>query len=124
VYTAFHFHNFFTDPDSIRFKYFTYGHPNDMAYELKLDELSEDLALMVHCVRNEEPDLKKDVPPYKRVEGGFENLDPFTPIYFKDSDYRKRKQEYIRNMIVSDEIKRNKRVYENRIRKKKKKIEE
>jgi len=91
-----------------------------MAYELKLDELSEDLALMVHCVRNEEPDLRKDDPPYKRVEGGFENLDPFTPIYFKDSDYRKRKQEYIRNMIVSDEIKRNKRVYENRIRKKEK----
>jgi hypothetical protein len=114
VYTAFHFHNFFTDPNSIRFKYKTYGHPNHKAYELKLDELSADLALMVYCVKNE-PDLRKNTR-YKRVEGGFESLDPFTPIYFKDADYRRRKQEYVRNMVLSDEIDRNKRVVENRKR--------
>jgi len=117
IYTAFHFHNFFAESGSIRFKYKTYGHPNRMASKVKLDELHEDLALMVDCARNE-PDRKE--ASYKRVQGGFENLDPFTPIYFQDADYRRRKQESIRDMIVSDEVERNKRILENRMRENKK----
>ena len=81
-YTGFHFHNFFTRPDALRFKYRTYGkyrillafvlielvlhtrrslliaaplrigHPDPKADRKKLEELSRDVAMMVNCVKN------------------------------------------------------------------------
>lgn len=104
-YTAFHFHNFFTDGKTIRFKYRTYGHPVKNAYSLQLEDLHKDLGLVVHCVRNErDPTDSK----YKRVRGGFESLDPFTPIYFQDADYRRRRQEFVHDMFIADDAQRNK----------------
>jgi len=95
-YTGFHFHNFFTRTDAIKFKYRTYGHPVLKAYKKKLEEIHEDLALMAYCARDE-----RDPPDtsFKRVIGGFEALDPFTPIYFRDSDYRQRRHELIQQVV-------------------------
>jgi len=95
-YTGFHFHNFFTKTDAIKFKYRTYGHPVLEAYQQKLENIHEDLALMAYCARDE-PD-----PPetnWKRVIGGFEALDPFTPIYFRDSEYRQRRHKLIQHVV-------------------------
>mmetsp|Transcript_5662 Transcript_5662/g.14138 ORF Transcript_5662/g.14138 Transcript_5662/m.14138 type:complete len:511 (-) Transcript_5662:351-1883(-) len=103
VYTAYHFHNFFTDGGTIRFKYRTYGHPNQDAYTSPLEDLQSDLGVMVRCARDE-PDPED--AEYKRVPGGFESLDPFTPIYFKDAEYRKRRQDLIHDMVIADDAQR------------------
>lgn len=98
-YTAFHLHNFFADEAAIRFKYKTYGHPIKRADVLPLDRIHPDLKLMVRCARDE-PD-----PPgaeFRRAEGGFEGLDPFTPLYFRDAEYRRRRHGGLRAMLAAD----------------------
>ena len=80
---------------------------------MPLEDLKKDLGLMVRCAR-EEPDPID--AQYKRVEGGFESLDPFTPIYFRDAEYRRRRQALIREIVRSDDDARanNARVLEQR----------
>ena len=82
------FHNFFTRTDAIYFKYRTYGHPDKNVHQKQIEEIHEDLALLAYCARNE-PD--PETAHFKRIRGGFEELDPFTPIYFRDADYRKQR---------------------------------
>jgi len=98
-HTAFHLHNFFADDSILRFKYKTYGHAMSDADSKPLEEICKDLALMVYCAQNE-PDPAD--ASYKRVIGGFESLDPFTPIYFKDADYRRRRHHLVRDIIVQN----------------------
>jgi hypothetical protein len=102
TYTAFHFHNFFTQPDSIRFKYFSYGHPDARAYEKTLQEIHEDLALMVWCVKD--APNPPDRPNEQRVLGGFEALRRFKPIYFQDPLYRRKRHNFIHDMVLADEL--------------------
>jgi hypothetical protein len=99
-FTGFHFHNFFTHPDALRFKYRTYGHQDRNAYSKTLEQLHpHDLGLMVNCVqdRNDSNSSK-----YKREAGGFETLQSFRPIYFEDADYRARRHASIRDMVIAD----------------------
>jgi len=51
---------------------------------------------MVYCAK-EVPDPLNAT--WKRVLGGFEELDPFTPIYFHDSEYRQRRHELIQDIV-------------------------
>ena len=99
VASAFHFHNWFMDRDTIRFKYKTYGHPEKRANEKAMVNLHEDLSLMVHCALGDEDSV---LQTYQRLQGGFEGLDPFTPIYFKDAEYRRRRQNLIREIVFKD----------------------
>jgi hypothetical protein len=99
-YTGYHFHNFFVKPDAIRFKYLTYGHPDRRAFEKTLEELHEDIALMVRCVKHI-PDPPKE--HLKRVMGGYESVPRFKPIYFHDPLYRRQRHNFIRDMVIADE---------------------
>ena len=103
-HTAYHFHNFFTRTDAIKFKYKTYAHPVHDAHEKKMEDIHEDLALMAYCARDE-PDPTD--AHFKRVMGGYEELDDFKPIYFRDSDYRQRRQDLIRQVVqLEDETRK------------------
>jgi hypothetical protein len=99
-YTAFHFHNFFAQFSSTRFKYKTYGHPDQRADEKQIQDMSNDLKMMYRCVKNlaDSDDQKR-----KRVKGGFDNIDPFYPIYFQDEDYRERRHQHVIEMVEEDE---------------------
>lgn len=99
THSAFHFHNWFPDGKNVRFKYRTYGHPYKNAYDIPLEDIHEDLDFMVRCAWNK-PDPKAS--KYKRVRGGFENLDPFMPIYFRDAEYRRRRHKLLHEIIVYD----------------------
>ena len=103
-YTGFHFHNFFTDAASIRFKYSTYGHFNPDAAHMELPRISHDLHLMAHCVKGEND---HDEQEWKRVKGGFDALKPQLPIYFQDADYRARRHDFTKQLVIEDEKKRN-----------------
>jgi len=100
AYTAFHFHNFFTGADSIRFKYRTYGHPNAQAYTKRLEDMNNALKMMTRCVMNlaDEPSQK-----WKRVAGGYNVSLPQLPIYFQDADYRQRRHHFMREIVTGDD---------------------
>ena len=103
VHSGFHFHNWFLNTESIRFKYKTYGHPDKRAYDKAMVNLSSAQSIMVHCALDEDDPLPKEThQKYIRIQGGFEGLDPFTPIYFKDAEYRRRRQNLIREIVLKD----------------------
>lgn len=100
-YTAYHFHNFFTDFNATRFKMKTYGHPNQNAMTRGLEILSNDLKLMYRCVKNMDDGANQK---WKRVQGGLAAAKPFVPIYFQDEDYRRRRHAYVQKMVELDDI--------------------
>jgi hypothetical protein len=102
-HTAYHIHNFFSRKDAIQFKYNTYGHPIKDIYDEKkymnIENIHGDIALMVYCARDV---LDPITDRYKRVMGGYEELhNDFKPIYFRDSDYRRRRQDLVRQIVGS-----------------------
>jgi len=99
-FTGYHFHNFFAEFNSTRHKYRTYGHPDKLAYEKPIEELSRDLKLMHRCVKGlaDDPEQVK-----KRIPGGFKAIKPFLPIYFQDEEYRRRRHDFVKEMIEEDE---------------------
>jgi hypothetical protein len=99
VYTGYHFHNFFLNFNQTRFKYSTYGHPDKDAIHKDIVDMSRDLKLMYHCIKNMEDD--KDSPK-KRIIGGYNASLPFHPIYFHDIDYRQRRHAHVQQMIELD----------------------
>ena len=100
-YTAFHFHNFFTDFNAIRFKMATYGHPKSYAMTRGLEFMSNDLKMMYRCVKNL-PDVKRQ--KWKRVVGGFRAARRFMPIYFQDADYRRRRHALVQELVQMDDL--------------------
>jgi len=75
----------------------------------KLEEIHPDLRLMVNCVRGT-PDDKltgdsKQRQDFRRFPGGFEKHPPFLPVYFQDADYRRRRHERLRKLVLSDKEK-------------------
>jgi hypothetical protein len=100
-YTAFHFHNFFSDLNATRFKMKTYGHPQPHAMIMPLEKLSNDLRMMYRCARDLPDDEKQK---WKRVQGGFSHIKPFLPIYFQDDDYRQRRHAFVKDMVEQDEL--------------------
>jgi hypothetical protein len=59
------------------------------------------LQMMVRCVTNltDAPDQK-----WKRVQGGFDAIQPQLPIYFRDAEYRYRRHELMRQIVVADDV--------------------
>jgi hypothetical protein len=99
-HTGYHFHNFFTNFNTTRFKYLTYGHATEDALYKPISLLSNDLQMMYRCVNNLTDTPKQK---WKRIEGGYRMADPFLPIYFHDADYRQRRHEHVRTMTVIDD---------------------
>jgi Glycosyltransferase family 17 len=107
-YSGYHFHNFFgTNAGVLRQKYATYGHADMYAKtdinSKRLEDISEDLNLVVRCVKNAPPlkILKKKF--HNPVQGGFSVLEPPFPIYFLDPEYRKKRHESLSAMVYDDE---------------------
>ena len=100
VNTGYHFHNFFTSIESLRHKYYTYGHPQKSALNVTLEELANDLSVAAYCARNV-PDPKG--AKWKRVIGGYDVLPPFRPIYFHDPIYRKKRHEYLIQLMKQED---------------------
>lgn len=109
-YTAFHLHNFFADFQTTRNKYLTYGHPHKDAMTDPLEDMHDDLKLLVRCVLNQTDAPKgKNLPKkietqnHQRHVGGMKASLPPWPIYFQDSDYRRRKHNLIQKLVMEDE---------------------
>ena len=66
--------------------------------------LHDDLSLMVHCAMDEDDPVPGNHTQenWERIRGGFEGLDPFTPIYFKDAEYRRRRQQLLQEIVLKD----------------------
>jgi hypothetical protein len=79
----------------------TYGHPVPNADTLPLHQLSKDLKMMYMCSKGL-PD--EATQRWKRVPGGFASVKPFLPIYFQDEDYRRRRHEFVREMVELDDV--------------------
>jgi len=110
-YTGFHFHNFVANFKQTRFKYKTYGHPQNDAFEKKLEDIHEDLELVARCVHN----VSNDEGPMSSVkhnqrhqveEAGLQGTPLFWPVYFFDDDYRERKRHSLRQEFLEDEVAR------------------
>ncbi len=101
-YTGYHFHNFFSDFNATRFKYFSYAHPDPHALEKPLEELSEDVKFAVRCLKGTTED--SGGTKFRMVEGGFENLKPALPLYFLDKQYRQHRHSYMQGRVEADEM--------------------
>jgi hypothetical protein len=99
--SAFHFHNFFDDLQTLRNKYFTYAHPSSDAMQHPISMLSEDIDLVVRCVHGlPNPNSTSD---QKRFRVGFEDIVGPKPIFFLNETYRLIRHAAIRRMILQDE---------------------
>jgi Glycosyltransferase family 17 len=96
-FTAFHLHNFFASAAMVRFKYQTYGHADADANHKPMANISHDLEFMLQCAVG-----TPELGDYGGVDGGFASMRPVLPIYFYDDDYRRRRHEHVRRMIVMD----------------------
>mmetsp|Transcript_27289 Transcript_27289/g.41274 ORF Transcript_27289/g.41274 Transcript_27289/m.41274 type:complete len:290 (+) Transcript_27289:339-1208(+) len=80
-HTAFHFHNFFSTIEQLRFKYKTYGHIHHTAKFAPLDVLNHELHFMVNCAMNRSQNIKS-VQPFER---GIASIDKANlPIAFQE----------------------------------------
>jgi len=95
-HTGFHFHNFFDDIKTLRNKYLTYGHANDQALELPLEDLSDDMRLSIECALEIEGDDDR-----KYIPGGLSNIKYHKPLYFTEHFVRQR-HELFRQMIKNE----------------------
>ncbi|KAG7370647.1 glycosyltransferase family 17 protein [Nitzschia inconspicua] len=115
-HSAFHLHNYLADFNATRYKYLTYGHPDEEAMVKPLEELSADIRLLVRCVHNEtDGPIEEDADSaekqdFQRVRGGLDTKHPVFPIYFHDEDYRRRKHDAISRLVKEDEYSRMKRL--------------
>jgi len=101
--TGFHFHNFFTNFNATRMKYFTYGHAlkAKKVFSSSLQNIgNNDLKLMYRCVRDlpDESDQK-----WKRVQGGLSASRLPIPIYFQDLDYCQRRHRWVQEQVRMDD---------------------
>jgi hypothetical protein len=101
-FTAYHFHNYFIDMNAIRYKYFSYGHPDGNVYTKPITQMSEDIVLMYYCV-NDLPD--PDGATWKRSTNILnKELNPLDePIYFMDKDYRQRRHAHVHSIMKADD---------------------
>jgi hypothetical protein len=100
--TAYHFHNFFPNRETLRHKYLTYAHPYGGVVRKRLSEIhKDDLDMMVRCVHNlpnsANPDFKG------RHEGGYADYEGSKPIFFANAAYRKARHELVKRMVEEDE---------------------
>ena len=98
-YTAFHFHNFFPNLEDLRFKYFSYGHPDKKALLRPLRELGGDIEMLVNCVQNS---TNTSDASNQHIPGGLRATKPFWPIYFHDEDYRAEKHAQLTALVEED----------------------
>ncbi len=98
-FTAYHFHNFFTDFDAIRNKHLTFGHPNPDALDKPLEELSWNMMIGISCLKN----MSYVRGRYKSDPGGFEALRRTLPLYFLDKEYRQRRHKLLQDRVRDDE---------------------
>jgi len=102
-HTAYHFHNFFTTLDDLRFKYKTYGHGEADALTKPLGKLQSDIDMAVRCVMNRTKDGLST--PY--LSGGVDGISGGRiPLVFEDESagsYRKDRHRELYEMIVADE---------------------
>ena len=99
--SGYHFHNWFKDMESLRFKYQTYGHPVSNIDKKTLSEISEDIDILVRCVRG----LLNEANPTKKeyYDQGYDHVGGNRPIYFSNEEYRKRRHEAVVAAVKNDE---------------------
>lgn len=115
-HTAYHFHNWFADVHSIRHKYATYGHAQKSASQKRAKDFTADTAMMHQCALGSAERLANQKYGYvlarrnsKTFGGGdatieqHAELDLFTPIYFQDAEYMKKRHDFLKYMIYWDE---------------------
>lgn len=114
--TAYHLHNWFQDMEVLRNKFATYGHFDNRTRTMPLSAISDDVNMMVRCVRGignnvTEPE---DASPYyennvllpEGEEGGsIFSLGGNRPIYFKKRSYVEERHALLQEMVRADEQK-------------------
>lgn len=96
--TAYHFHNFFTSGEEIRFKYSTYGHADKKALVKSLSEIApEDLYLAVMCALGNHT---------KDTSNSFESISGTSrPIYYLNEEARLARHSKWQDIVRKDEEK-------------------
>lgn len=82
--SAFHFHNFFDDLQTLRNKYLTYGHADPDAMNIPLSSVAEDVDIVVRCVHGVPNNSSTSV--LSRFRGGFEDILGPKPIFFQSNE--------------------------------------
>jgi hypothetical protein len=104
-FSAYHFHNYFSDLAELRHKYKTYGHPTPGADFKPLGQLHEDVALAVVCVMN-----RTLSPNVTKGQTSIPWTHPFLegrrmPLLYANERYRRLHLDELRKEIVDDESK-------------------
>jgi len=102
LHIGFHFRNFFPSIEVMRNKFFTFSHASEKAWIKPIREIHEDLNMTVNCV--------KGIPDEENAEtialkGGFEALKGAIPIAFQNDNYREKRFQEVKEMILEDEKK-------------------
>ena len=85
LYCGYHFHNLFSNVETLRKKYKTYGHAVTDAMEKNLGDIHEDLQAMIQCGLNK---TKEAGAKDGLVDGGLDFFgSPFVPLAFKVPGY-------------------------------------
>jgi hypothetical protein len=100
---AFHFHNFFTDLNSLRHKYRTYGHANPSAVA-EVTKFLPEWDMIIRCAKGLPNEVKADkVNGLDRYTQSFLELKGNKPIFFLNETYRKEQHEMVKVMISEEE---------------------
>merc|ERR1712032_629422 len=100
--TGYHFHNFFSHAQDIRFKYHTYGHPIHRQRRQPMWEYHEDLQMAFNCangIYTSNDKYVKNAVPFDTVQNNSK------PIYYLNKENRNRRHSAWQR-IVREEQKR------------------
>ena len=102
--TAYHFHNFFTSSEEIRFKYRTYGHPHHRTDERPIWDFHRDLKLAYNCAKGIYNGTGEDGLEIIRLADPFDAApSKFKPIYYLNPENRQRRHTAWQHIIEEEE---------------------
>lgn len=100
LYCGYHFHNLFSNVETLRKKYKTYGHAMTDAMEKNLGDIHEDLQAMIQCGLNK---TKEAGAKDGLVDGGLDFFgSPFVPLAFKVPGYVNMRRRELREILLLD----------------------
>ena len=100
--SAFHFHNFFDDVQTLRNKYLTYGHAELDEVNVPLSSMANDVDIVVHCVHGMPNNSSSSMLSWFR--GGFKDVLGPKPIFFQSNEtYQFLRHAAVHRMVLGDE---------------------
>jgi len=102
LHIGFHFRNFFPSIEVMRNKFATYTHGSEKAWTIPIGEIHQDLNMTVNCMKGIPDEANAETIALK---GGFAALKGAIPVAFQDGNYRQKRFQEVKEMILEDEKK-------------------